>query len=384
MAFKDTTGFGAPDLTLGRKMALLNWAVVLLIVLMAAIGCAMLYSAAGGSWDPWAARQAIRFAVGITGMIVVALMDIRFIMRWAYVAYFGALALLLGVELAGEIGGGAQRWIDLKVFKLQPSEVMKVAVVLGLARYFHGLTHEDTGRIVYLLPPLLMVAAPMALVLRQPDLGTALILGMIGAAVLFVAGVRLWKFALVGLVGVAALPVAWSFLRDYQKARIMTFLNPENDPLGAGYHILQSKIALGSGGVFGKGFMNGSQAHLDFLPEKQTDFIFTMLAEEFGMAGAAGLLALFAMVLTYGLYVALQTRNQFGRLLAFGLTINLFLYLFINVAMVTGLIPVVGVPLPLISYGGTAMLTVLLGIGLILGTDIHRDIRIGRRGPDED
>ncbi|MCR9255881.1 MAG: rod shape-determining protein RodA [Alphaproteobacteria bacterium] len=381
---KETMGLGETELTLGRKIALLNWAIVLLVVMLAAIGCAMLFSAAGGSWDPWAARQAIRFGVGITGMIIVALMDIRFIMRWAYLAYFGALALLIGVELAGEVGGGAQRWIDLKVFKLQPSEVMKVAVVLGLARYFHGLTHEDTGRIVYLLPPILMVLAPMALVLRQPDLGTALILGMIGASILFVAGVRLWKFALVGMAGLAALPIAWSFLRDYQKARIMTFVNPESDPLGAGYHILQSKIALGSGGVFGKGFMNGSQAHLDFLPEKQTDFIFTMLAEEFGMAGAVGLLALFLMVLAYGLFVALQSRNQFGRLLAFGLTINLFLYLFINVAMVTGLIPVVGVPLPLISYGGTAMLTVLLGIGLVLGADIHRDFKIGRRGPEED
>lgn len=384
MSFKEVGSFGETDLTLKRKLGTLNWAVVLLVGLLGAIGCAMLFSAAGGRWDPWASRQAIRLSVGAAMMITIALIDLRFVMRWAYTAYFGALALLIGVEIMGEVGMGAQRWIDLKVVKLQPSEVMKIALVLGLARYFHGLTYEDTGRFTLLIPPILMVFVPMALVLRQPDLGTAAILGMIGAAILFLAGVRMWKFMIVGVAGLAMLPIAWSFLRDYQKARVMTFINPENDPLGAGYHILQSKIALGSGGVFGKGFMNGSQAHLNFLPEKQTDFIFTMLAEEFGMAGALGLLALFFMVMAYGIYVSLQCRNQFGRLVAYGITVNLFLYLFINVAMVTGVIPVVGVPLPLISYGGTAMLTVLMGIGLVLCSDIHRELKISRRGPEEE
>jgi rod shape determining protein RodA len=222
--------------------------------------------------------------------------------------------------------------------------------------------------------------APAGLVLLQPDLGTAGMLILGGGLMFFVAGVRLWKFAIIIVGGLAAVPVAWNFLRDYQKARILTFLNPESDPLGAGYHIMQSKIAFGSGGMFGRGFLQGSQSHLDFLPERQTDFIFTMLAEEFGMAGGLMLLALYAMLIAYGLVIAVNCRNQFGRLVAVGLTGNLFLYVFINMAMVMGLIPVVGVPLPLISYGGTAMITVLAGFGLLMSVYINRDLKIGRRG----
>ena len=279
---------------------------------------------------------------------------------------------------------GAQRWIDLGVVQLQPSELMKIALVLALARFFHGVSYEEVGNPLNLLVPLLLIALPAVLVLRQPDLGTALMMLAGSGAIFFLAGVRIWKFMLVIAAGLGAIPIAWQFLRGYQKQRILTFLDPESDPLGSGYHILQSKIALGSGGMFGKGFLKGSQSHLNFLPEKQTDFIFTMLAEEFGMVGGLAMLGLYVLTIGYGFAIAIRCRSQFGRLVAMGVTTTLFLYLFINVAMVMGLIPVVGVPLPLISYGGTAMLTMMIGLGLLLGVSIHRDVRIARSGVDEE
>ena len=260
---------------------------------------------------------------------------------------------------------------------------MKVAIVLVLARYFHGLSHEQVGRPQYLVWPLALVAMPAALVLVQPDLGTATMLTLTGGMLFLLAGVRLWKFLVVIAAAGALLPIAWGFLRDYQKQRVLTFMNPESDPLGSGYHIMQSKIALGSGGIFGKGFLEGSQAHLNFLPEKQTDFIFTALAEEWGIVGGLALLALYTLIIVYGYAIALRSRSQFGRLLALGLTSMFFLYVFINVAMVMGLLPVVGVPLPLVSYGGTSMLTLLFSFGLIMGVYIHRDLMVGRNGGGE-
>jgi rod shape determining protein RodA len=373
-----------PDyVPIGRRLLSLNWTLVLLIVALSGIGFAMLYSAANGSLQPWAERQMMRFAVGAALMIVIAVTDIRIWLRLAYFSYFVALVLLIGVEIKGDIGMGAQRWINLGFFQLQPSELMKISLVLALARYFHGLTTEDVGRIPLLIPPILMVLAPSALVLRQPDLGTTLLLIAGGGVIFWLAGVRIWKFALVLGSALAAIPIGWQFLREYQKNRVLTFLNPENDPLGAGYHITQSKIALGSGGLFGKGFMLGSQSHLNFLPEKQTDFIFTMLGEEFGLVGGMALLGLYALVITYGYVIALRCQNQFGRLVAIGVTSTFFLYVFINIAMVMGLIPVVGVPLPLVSYGGTVMMTILVSFGLLMSVSIHRDIRISRQGNDD-
>lgn len=377
-------GLKPEEMTFGQKLAAVNWLLVLLVILIASVGFAMLYSAANGSWTPWAYRQAIRFAVGLGVMLTVALIDIRVWMRGAYLFYAGVLVLLFAVEVMGEIGMGAQRWIDLGVFQLQPSELMKIALVVVLARYFHGLTWDEVGNPLNLIPPLLMVAMPVVLVLRQPDLGTAIMLLLGAGAIFFLAGVRIWKFMTLLLIAVAAVPIAWQFLRGYQKQRILTFFDPTIDPLGAGYHILQSKIALGSGGLFGKGFLQGSQSHLNFLPEKQTDFIFTMLAEEFGMIGGLGLIGLYMLVLTYGFAIAIRARSQFARLIALGVTTTLFLYVFINVAMVMGLLPVVGVPLPMISYGGTAMLTMMMGLGLLIGVSVHRDVRIARAGVDED
>tara|TARA_R110002124_G_scaffold251002_2_gene416155 strand:- start:13208 stop:14362 length:1155 start_codon:yes stop_codon:yes gene_type:complete len=373
-----------PSFTLRQKLWQMHWLLILLLAATASVGFAMLYSAAGGHFEPWASRQMMRFGVGMVVLITVALIDIRLWLKYAYVFYLGTIALLVAVEFMGEVGKGAQRWLDLGYFGLQPSELMKIALVLALARYFHGTSIEDVRRIPSLITPILLVAAPAALVLRQPDLGTALMLVITGAVIFFAAGVRIWKFVLVGIVTVAAAPIAWGFLRDYQKQRVLTFLNPENDPLGSGYHIIQSKIAFGSGGLFGKGFLQGTQSHLNFLPEMQTDFIFTMLAEEFGMAGGLALLGLYVVILIYGLAISVRCRTQFGRLVGIGVTATFFLYVFINMAMVMGLVPVVGVPLPLISYGGTAMLTLLFGFGLLMGTWIHRDVMVGRRGIGDD
>jgi rod shape determining protein RodA len=368
---------------LPEKLMGLNWGLVIVVAAVAGVGFAMLYSAANGSWRPWASAQALRFAVAALLMVVVAVIDIRTWLKYAYVFYAVGMLLLVAVEVRGAIGMGAQRWIDLGIIQLQPSEVMKVALVLALARYFNGITVEEVGRPLRLVVPSLLIMVPALLVLKQPDLGTALMLVLGGAAMFFLAGVRLWLFGLVLAGAGSAVPVAWRFLRDYQKNRIYTFLDPENDPLGAGYHSLQSKIAIGSGGLFGKGFLEGTQSHLSFLPERQTDFIFTMLAEEWGLFGGLALLGLYLLVFIYGYAIAFRSRSHFGRLLAFGVTTNLFLYVFINTAMVMGLIPVVGVPLPLISYGGTAMLTVMFGVGLLMSVYVHRDIRISRHG-DED
>ena len=368
------------QLALSQKIRQINWVLILIVVAAATIGVAMLYSAADGSWDPWAARQITRFTVGLVILVTIALVDLRFWWRYAYLLFAILLALLLAVEVAGSTGMGAQRWVNLGVIKLQPSELMKIGLILALARYFHGVSMENVRRIPYLLIPLLLVALPSILVLKQPDLGTALFLVLIGVTVFFIAGVRIWKFVLALAATGVAIPIVWSMLRTYQQKRILTFFNPEIDPLGAGYHILQSKIALGSGGVFGKGFMQGSQSHLNFLPEKQTDFIFTMMAEEFGMMGGLTLLGLYSLILVYGFAISMRSQSHFGRLLALGLTAMMFLYVFINIAMVMGLIPVVGVPLPLISYGGTAMLTQMVGIGFLINVNVHRDLYMSRTG----
>jgi rod shape determining protein RodA len=371
------------EITLGRKLWQVRWLFVLLLCATASVGVGLLYSAADGSFEPWAVRHVVRFAVCLGILLVVALVDIRVWLRSAYGIYVVCLILLVAVEVAGSVGMGAQRWINLGIINLQPSEFMKIALMLALARYFHFLAVEDIGRPLVLLPPLFLVAVPALLVLRQPDLGTALMLLLAGGMLFFVAGVRLWKFAVVIVAAAAAAPLAWGMLRDYQRQRVLTFLDPESDPLGAGYHIIQSKIALGSGGISGKGFLQGTQTHLNFLPEKQTDFIFTMLAEEFGLIGALGLLMLYVLILGYCFAIALSSRNQFSRLLSIGVGVTFFLYLFINIAMVMGLIPVVGVPLPLVSYGGTAMLSLMFGFGLLMSAHIHRDVLIGRRGADD-
>jgi rod shape determining protein RodA len=371
---------GRRELTLVERIQHISWGLMGLILVAACLGVAVLYSAADGNMQPWAATQTIRFAIALIPLTVAALVGIRHWLRAAYCTYAIALALVAAVDMRGFVGMGARRWIDLGIIQLQPSELMNVALVLALARYFHSLANEDVERIRFLIVPALMVLIPAALVLKQPDLGTAIMLVMTGAVLFFIAGVRLRIFALIAVAAAAAVPVGWHFLRDYQKNRIYTFLDPEADPLGAGYHILQSKIALGSGRLLGKGFLHGSQSHLSFLPEKQTDFIFTALAEELGFVGGIGLLALYALIIAYGFAIALRCRNHFGRLLGLGVVTNFSLYVIINTAMVMGLIPVVGVPLPLISYGGTALLGVMFGFGLLMNVAVNRDTRLNRRG----
>jgi rod shape determining protein RodA len=361
-----------------HKLRSLDWLFILLISMVACVGFTALYSAAGGSFSPWAEKQMQRFSVFLLGMILIALVDIRWWYKSAWWFYVIGFVLLVIVEIFGHIGMGAQRWINLGFMKVQPSELMKIALVLALARYFHSATPEDSKRMTFLLIPALMIVAPVGLVMLQPDLGTAVMIGMAGTALIFVAGAPLWLF-IGGAAGVAAIiPIGWHFMHGYQRKRVLTFLDPESDPLGSGYHITQSKIALGSGGIEGKGFLQGTQSHLNFLPEKQTDFIFTLWAEEWGLTGGILLLALFGMVIGYGLWIAIRARNNFARYLAFGIIFNFSIHIFVNIAMVMGLLPVVGVPLPLVSYGGTAMLAAMIGFGLIMSCNLYRDSKVTR------
>lgn len=356
----------------------LNFGLIGIITLAGFIGFLCLYSAGGGNVDPWATPHVVRFMLGFVLMIGVALVDIRWWFKMAWPIYIVGFILLIIVEIMGHIGMGAQRWIDLGIIKIQPSELMKLAVVLILARYFHASEPEQVRRISYLIPPALLAIAPVGLVLLQPNLGTSLMILIDAAAIFLMVGVPLWMFGTLITLALAAIPVVWSFMHDYQKQRVLTFMDPESDPLGAGYHITQSKIALGSGGLEGKGFLQGTQSHLNFLPEKQTDFIFTLWAEEWGFLGGIFLLGLFGLMFAYGLYIALRCRHNFGRYLALGLSVNFSLYIFINTAMVMGLIPVVGIPMPLISYGGTAMLAAMIGFGLMMSCSVYRDSKMAR------
>jgi len=362
---------------LGR-LRQLAWGQIILICVLACIGFLCLYSAAGGTIDPWASAQIIRFLFSLGLLLGIALLDIRLIFRSVWVLYGGTLILLLLVDVIGHVGMGAQRWLDLGIMKLQPSELAKVTTVMALARYYHGKELADVRKIKNLLVPSIIILMPVGLVVTQPDLGTGMAIIFAGTAMLFVAGVPYWLF-IVGILGAAgAVPIAWQFLLDYQKNRVLTFLNPESDPLGAGFHITQSKIALGSGGFSGKGFLEGTQSHLNFLPEKHTDFIFTLWAEEWGFLGSIGLLTLLSLIILYGYWIAFRCRNHFARLLAFGLTVNFSIYVIVNIGMVMGLLPVVGIPLPLMSYGGTAMLTVMMAFGLIQSCNVHRDAKLPR------
>lgn len=363
-----------PSFGIMAKVLQINWIYVLLLCCLAGVGYAALYSAAGGAPEPYAARHAMRFAVGLLIALAIGLVDIRLIARLAWPAWACCVGLLVLVLRMGHVGKGAQRWLELGGLQLQPSEMMKLALVLALASWFHKASHERMGNPLFLIPPLVATLIPVGLILKEPNLGTATITAILGGCIFFAAGVRWWKFALV----LAPIPLlgklAYTHLHDYQRARIDTFLHPEGDKLGAGYNIIQSKIALGSGGMWGKGYLQGTQGHLDFLPEKQTDFIFTMIGEEFGFAGALALMGLLALIILGGMLIALRCRHQFGRLVALGISCNFFLYVFVNIAMVMGAIPVGGVPLPLVSHGGSAMLTVMVAFGVLMSVHVHRDV----------
>lgn len=365
--------------TLGAKLWNVQWLVLLVTAAIAAIGAATLYSVAGGSFQPWAERHALRFLIAVA--IILAMSVVRPVvwLRAAYAAYAIALVSLMLVPLFGNEVLGAKRWLSIgDHITFQPSEIMKLALIAALARYYQWLPLERVSRPLWVLIPLVMIAVPVALTLRQPDLGTAVLFAGVGLALMFLAGVSIFYFGagLIGLVG--ALPFIFNNLHDYQRRRVEIFLNPDLDPLGSGYHIAQSKIAIGSGGVSGKGFLLGTQSQLDFVPEKHTDFIATSLGEEWGFAGMLVVLALFAILLLLIIAMAVRCQNRFGRLVISGSAVSLFVYVFINIAMVTGLVPVVGVPLPLISYGGTSMMTLMIGLGLAMSAHVHGAEQIRR------
>lgn len=375
------------------KFLCLNWKLVLLLLLLCSVGVVILYSAGKaecpdafkclisyGSWRPWALSQIPKILIGFLILFVVAVIDLKVWVKYAYWFYGFSVLLLIGVTFFGHVGMGAQRWLNLGFIKIQPSELMKITLVLALAKYFAALSIKEIHSSYYLLFPVFLVGLPVILVIKQPDLGTAMSLLFVSGIVFFIAGVQSWKFGAVLLVGLLAFPVIWKYgLHDYQKQRVIIFMNPEKDIMGSGYHITQSKISLGSGGFWGKGYLNGTQSHLNFLPEKQTDFIFTMFAEEFGMFGCLCLFALIIAILWQCYRSAFVSRNTFGKLLALGLSANFFVYFFVNTAMVMGLLPVVGVPSPLLSYGGTAMMTLLLGFGLIECCFVHSDMIISSK-----
>lgn len=362
-----------------RKVLYLNWPLVFLLAAVACTGFLMLYSVSGGDLATWSEPQMKRFGVGMAAMLVVGFTPIWFWRNMSAVAYLIALLLLVAVEFFGAIGMGAQRWLEIGPIRLQPSELMKIAMVMFLAAYYDWLPPERVSRPLWVLVPVVLILLPTFLVLTQPDLGTAVMLVMGGGIVMFAAGVSLWYFGTVIALVVALVFTVmesrgtdWQLLHDYQYKRIDTFLDPAADPLGAGYNIMQAQIALGSGGWSGRGFMQGTQSHLNFLPEKHTDFIFTTLAEEFGFVGAFSLLMLYTGIIAFCLYSALVNKDRYSSLLTIGIAGTFFLFFAINMAMVMGLMPVVGVPLPLVSYGGTAMMILLAAFGLVQSAHIHR------------
>ena len=362
-----------------RKLLFLNWPLAILVATVAGVGFLMLYSVAGGSFSTWAEPQSKRFVMGFVLMVGVAMVPIWFWRNMAGLAYFVGLVLLVAVELFGAVGMGAQRWLDLGFMRLQPSELMKITMVMALAAYYDWLPRARISRPFWVILPVILIIVPTLLVLRQPDLGTSILLLSAGGGLMFLAGVHWAYFAAVISACVALLTAVfqsrgttWQLLQDYQYRRIDTFLDPAQDPLGAGYHITQSKIALGSGGWTGRGFMQGTQSRLNFLPEKHTDFIFTTLAEEFGFMGGLTLLILYALIIVFCVSSALVNRDRFSNLLILGIALNFFLFFAVNMSMVMGLAPVVGVPLPLVSYGGSAMLVLLVAFGLVQSAHVHR------------
>lgn len=361
------------------KILYVNWALVILLTAVASVGFIMLYSNAGGSFTPWAEPQMKRFGVGLALMLMIAMVPIWFWRNVAGIGYLLSLVLLLVVEFFGDVGMGAQRWIDLGFMRLQPSELMKVTLVMLLAGYYDWLDIKKVSRPLWVAIPVLLILLPTALVLKQPDLGTSLLLVFGGAIIMFAAGVSWWYFGAVAAMGAALVTsvfssrgTPWQLLKDYQYRRIDTFLDPSSDPLGAGYHITQSKIALGSGGWTGRGFMQGTQSRLNFLPEKHTDFIFTTLAEEFGFLGGFSLLMLYAGVIVFCLISAMNNKDRFGALVTIGIAATFFLFFAVNMSMVMGLAPVVGVPLPMVSYGGSAMLVLMAAFGIVQSAHVHR------------
>ena len=357
------------------KIQNLNYLLIFLVILITFIGAAGLYSAAGGSYNPWASRHLLRLLILLSLALAIAFINVKLIYKYAYLIFILSLLLLFSVELIGVFGKGATRWINIFGFSLQPSELIKITIILALARFYHDLKYEDVKSIINLFFPFLILFLPFLFVVLQPDLGTALSIIILGVFILFASGIRLWKFVLGFILVVGSIPLLLNFLKPYQKDRVISFLNPEADVLGRGYQLIQSKIALGSGGVSGKGFLEGTQSYLQYLPEKQTDFIFTLIGEEFGFIGTIFIIFLFLLVISICFYISIKSNHIFGRLLSIGVGTNIFIYVIMNISMVSGLMPVVGIPLPLVSYGGSAMLSIMISIGLILNVELNSGLK---------
>lgn len=353
----------------------LNFLFIFLVILLTIIGILSLYSAADANFHPWAIKHLVRFGIFFILMIIVSLINIKLIFKYAYLIFFICLLLLFSVEIIGTLGKGAERWITIFGISLQPSEIIKIAIILALAKFYHTIKFNHIGHLRYLIIPIIIIFIPFFLVVIQPDLGTSLSIFLLGAIIMFIAGVRIWKFILGITITFISFPFIWNNIQLYQKKRILSFLHPESDPLGQGYQLIQSKIALGSGGLTGKGFLEGTQSYLEYLPEKQTDFIFTLIGEEFGFLGTMFVLILFSLLILICFYISIKSYHIFGRVISLGVASNLFLYVLLNMSMVTGLMPIVGIPLPLLSYGGTAMLSIMLSFGLLLNVDINYSMK---------
>jgi rod shape determining protein RodA len=369
---KQDTGF-IKYAELGRKLLRINWILIAAITIIASVGFVALYSAAGGSFMPWAEPQIMRYILGLLMLTIIAMINVRVWLLLSVPIYTISLLMLAAVPLFGAEISGSTRWLSLAGISFQPSEAMKISMIMAIAAYYSYIPESKVSSPLYLVTPLVIIALPVILVIRQPDLGTAILLGIVGLMMLFLAGVS-WFYYIAG-VAIAGflLPYVWDGLHAYQKGRILTFIDPERDPYGAGYHIIQSKIAIGSGGINGKGLMNGTQSQLNFLPEKHTDFIFTMLAEETGFMGGVSLIALYAVTILLLIYMAIRCRDMYSGLVISGVCISIFMYVLINIAMVIGLAPVVGLPLPLVSYGGTSMLVFMVSIGMAMSGYVHRE-----------
>tara|TARA_Y100001960_G_scaffold306880_1_gene362593 strand:- start:55 stop:1155 length:1101 start_codon:yes stop_codon:yes gene_type:complete len=353
-----------------------NWFFILLLTTISAIGVLLLYSVAGGSWEPWASNQIIRIFIGIIILIFFSFINVSFWYKLANPIYIFCIFLILLTFFFGKEVSGARRWIDLHFFSFQPAEIAKIFIILALAKYFHSIKLQSYDIKQKIFFPLLILFIPVILIFKQPDLGTALIIFFTGIIVLFLSGVQIKTFAISGIGGLVALPIFWTFLEDYQKSRIINFLDQQSNTLGANYHITQSKIALGSGGFFGKGFLEGTQSHLSFIPEMETDFIFSVLGEEFGFLGIIFLFFLYFILISWSINISLKSKNYFSKIFGISFISSFFIVIFINIGMVTGIIPVVGVPLPLCSYGGTAILSNFIGFGIILSGYNSRDYKL--------
>lgn len=350
--------------------------LIVLISIICTIGFITLYSASKGNYTPYVSKQIINFIIFFLIAIIIAIIDIKFIYNFSYIFYVIILILLISVDIFGVVIMGAKRWIDLKLFKIQPSEMIKLAIVVMLARYFHNIPTDKVNNILYLFKALILVLIPTMLIIKQPDLGTGVITMLVAIIMFFAIGVSIWYFIVLGSTLLCSLPVIWHYMHEYQRKRVLMFLDPEKDTLGAGYNIIQSKIAIGSGKITGKGLMSGTQNHLNFLPEHQTDFIFASFAEEFGLLGGLLLLILYSLVIVISLIIAQNSKSTFGKMLVIGIVSIFFSHIFINISMVMGLLPVVGVPLTFISYGGTMMATMLIGFGIIMNVQVHSNKKI--------